>query len=158
MRTSKVVGFSIPPVLYKKFNDVLKKSHKTKSEFFREMISLYFNLSEDFTKTKDLALKESDIAKVLRMYWELKSSKDIQTIIIGLGIVIKNGKVLIGSRKNKDPHVKNLTWVFPGGKMDSLDFAKHVKKELKQETNLDVEIKHLITARVHPDTTCHQFK
>ena len=60
--------------------------------------------------------------------------------------------MLIGGRKEKDLWVENLTWVFPGGKMNSLDFEKEIKNSIKKETGLKVEVKNLITARIHPDS------
>ncbi len=152
MRKTKVVGFSIPPKLYKKFNAIVKKGHKTKSEFFREVLDVYFKSLDFTTSSKEVGFKESDLAKALKSYWTLRASSDTKTIIIGLGIVTKNSKVLIGGRKEKDKWVENLTWVFPGGKMDSLDFEKEIKDEVKEETGLKVKVDNLITARIHPDS------
>lgn len=150
MRSTKIVGFSIPPELHKKFNAAIKKGHKTKSEFFREVLDVYFKTKNSTAPSKEVGLRELDLARALRSYWTLRASSDTKTIIIGLGIITENGKVLIGGRKEKDKWVENLTWVFPGGKMDSLNFEKEIGDELKEETGLEVKVDNLIAARVHP--------
>jgi len=152
MRTSKIVGFSLPPALHKRFSEAIKRSHKTKSEFFREMMALYFKTTESLSRGDVITLAERDIANALRLYWELKSASDTTTLIVGLAIIVKDGKVLIGARKERDLNVENLSWVFPGGRMESLDFASEIKREVKEETGLDVRVKSLVAARVHPDS------
>ena len=153
MRKTKIVGFSIPPALHKKFEAVVRKKHKTKSEFFREILESYFKTSTSSpSQRRKNDPEEIGLAKTLKTYWELRSSGNLKTIIIGLGIVARNGRVLIGARKDKDPWVENLTWVFPGGKMNSLDIEEEIKKQVKNETNLKVSVENLITARIHPDS------
>lgn len=154
-RTTKVVGFSLPPEIYQKLEGLIKSKHKTRSEFIREMIDVYFQTSkiESHEEAKDLDLQETDFAKILRSYWLLKSKTPLKIIQIGLAIIVnKKGEVLIGARRDKDPWVENLTWVFPGGNLESLDFEKDLKKEVRQETGLNVNVNSLITARVHPDS------
>jgi len=148
MRKTKVIGFSIPPETYSQFESVLKDRHKTKSEFFREILDNYFR---DAT-TNHSRIGEKDIAHSLRNYWELRSLPDLDVIVVGLGIVAKNGKVLIGQRSKKDPWVENLTWVFPGGQMHTLHFGDELKKSIQIETGLDIEVKSLVTSRIHPDS------
>ncbi len=128
---------------------MLKTSHRTKSEFFREMLRAYFR-SIEHTST-DTRSADQDIAYALKLFWDTKTQAPV-TIVVGLGIIEKNGKVLIGGRKKKDPHVKKLSWVFPGGKMESLDFASEVVREIREETGLDISVRRLISARVHPDS------
>lgn len=36
-------------------------------------------------------------------------------LIVGVGIIERDGRVLIGRRRGKDPAVAGLSWVFPGG-------------------------------------------
>ena len=148
-----MIGFSIPPELNKKFESVTKRKHKTKSEFFREVLDAYFKTVDSavFRKGK-FNPKEADLAKILKSYWSLRSSGGLKTIVIGLGVVVKNGRVLIGGRKEKDEWVENLTWVFPGGKMDSLDFEESIQSEVKKETGLKVKVENLVAARIHPDS------
>jgi len=152
MRKTKVVGFSVPPELYKKFNATIKKKHKTKSEFFREVLDVYFKTLDSVVPKEKVDFEEKDLAKVLKAYWGLRASSDTKTIIIGLGIVVKDGKILIGGRKEKDKWVENLSWVFPGGKMSSLNFEEEIINEVKEETSLDVKVDNLVAARIHPDS------
>ena len=70
-----------------------------------------------------------------------------------LGIVFnpKTKKILIGRREN-DPLIKELTWVFPGGQtMAHQRLEEHLKQDLKNRTNLDVEVKQLIHSRIMPE-------
>ncbi len=156
MRHSKIIGFSMPPEVYQEFESLTKSRHKNKSEFFRELIDVYFSTIKKIQKepnnSTDGAVLPSGLAKILQSYWNLKSQSPLKIIVIGLGIIVnRQGKVLIGARKGKDPWVKNLTWVFPGGGLESLNFDKELKREIKEEANLDVNVKTLITTRTHPD-------
>lgn len=71
--------------------------------------------------------------------------------VIVLGIVYHKGKVLIGRRKEKDEHIEQLTWVFPGGRPrhEELDIA--AKREVKEETGLSVNSIKLLFARTYPE-------
>ena len=40
-RTTKVVGFSVPPVLAEELERIAHEEHRTKSELFREMLRVY---------------------------------------------------------------------------------------------------------------------
>ena len=40
-RTTKVLGFSVPPAVVKEVETLAKKEHRTKSELFREMVRVY---------------------------------------------------------------------------------------------------------------------
>lgn len=65
-----------------------------------------------------------------------------------LGIVYKNGKILIGKRK-PDPYIKELTWTFPGGRPTyDKPLEESLKDEIKKKTGLEVEVKKLIFARI----------
>lgn len=97
-------------------------------------------------------IEEKDIAHTLKNYWEFRSLAPLNVIVVGLGIIVKDGKVLIGARRKRDPWVENLSWVFPGGQMHTLNFNDEIKKNIKKETGLDVSVKSLITSRVHPDS------
>ena len=157
-RISKVVGVSLPPKIYNKIENIIKKRHKNRSEFYREMIDVYLDSLETKGKQTEIPynqkvnFEETDLAKILKAYWITKSKSSLQIIIIGLGIIVNKDKVLIGLRKTKDKWVTNLTWVFPGGKMDSLDFDSELKKLIKIETGLKIKINSIITSRIHPDS------
>lgn len=155
-RKSLIVGFSLPPEIYRELENFMKKSHKTRSELMREMINVYFNSLEKSTpasRAEPLNLTDEDLNKVLKIYYKLLGqSVTKKVLVIALAIIDKDGKVLIGARKDPDPYVKDLTWVFPGGKMDSLDFEQELKEEVSQETGLGVEVRQLVHARLIPDS------
>jgi len=104
------------------------------------------------TKTYQPDNSEVNLAKILRTFWNIRSLSKLQTIVIGLGLIVYNNQVLIGARKNKDKWVENLSWVFPGGKMYSLDFEEELVKAIYKETKIKVKVNSLVTARVHPDS------
>lgn len=152
-RTSKIIGLSLPAAVYNNLEHLIKEKHKTRSEFYREMIDVYLNSLKTGLSTEITDIREADLAKVLETYWLLKSKTPFRIIVIGLAIIVnKKGQILIGARATKDKWVDNLTWVFPGGTMDSLEFVDELKKEIKKETSLEVKINNLIHTRIHPDS------
>lgn len=81
-----------------------------------------------------------------------KHKKGIFVVIV-LGIVYDTlkKKILIG-RRVRDPHIKELSWAFPGGKPEYYeDLDEAVKREVKEETNLDVESLGPVFAKVYPE-------
>ena len=154
-RKTKIMGFSLPPETYQKIENLLKTSHKTKSEFMRQVLESYLSVTQKTLiqppKNK-LEIDQGDINKILKLYYQLIGSHQKDTLIIGLGIIVDKGKVLIGQRKEADPYIKELTWVFPGGKFDSLDFERELTVKIKEETGLNVYVNQLIHARLIPDS------
>ncbi len=75
----------------------------------------------------------------------------MKNILIGLAIIHKDGKVLIGARKEKDEFVEHLSWVFPGGRFESLDLENEIKKTIKEEAGLDVSVNGIASARKIPE-------
>ena len=70
-----------------------------------------------------------------------------------LGIVYnpKTKKILIGKRE-KDPHIEQLSWVFPGGRPAyEHDLEHYLKHEIKKKTGLDVKDEKLIFAKTYPE-------
>lgn len=70
-----------------------------------------------------------------------------------LGIIYdpNTKKILIGKRVD-DPHLKDLSWVFPGGRPDyknDMDF--NLKFEIKENTGLDVDVKKVVFAKTYPE-------
>ena len=154
-RKTKIMGFSLPPEIYQEIENLLKTSHKTKSEFMRQVIESYLSVAQKTlvqSPKNKLDIDQSDANKILKLYYQLIGNHQKDTIVVGLGIIIKEGKVLIGQRREKDPYVKELTWVFPGGKFESLDFERELIKSIKEETGLNVYINQLIHARQVPDS------
>ncbi len=73
------------------------------------------------------------------------------TILLGVIFDPAKRKILIGRREN-DPHIKELTWVFPGGSLnykEDLDAA--LKKKIKEKTGLDVKNLGAIFAKTYPE-------
>lgn len=74
-------------------------------------------------------------------------------VVIVLGIIFDTTtrKVLIG-RRVRDPHIKELSWAFPGGKPEYYeDLDEAIKREVKEETNLDVESLGPVFAKTYPE-------
>lgn len=70
-----------------------------------------------------------------------------------LGIVFnpKTKKVLIGKREN-DPHIKELSWCFPGGSPNyNEELEEGLQREIKKKTGLDIQIKGVIFAKTYPE-------
>lgn len=70
-----------------------------------------------------------------------------------LGIIYdpKTRKVLIGKREN-DPHIKEISWVFPGGRPGyNNDLENHLQAEIKDKTGLDVKVKNVVFAKTYPE-------
>ena len=70
-----------------------------------------------------------------------------------LGIVYnpKTRQILIGKRE-KDPYIKELSWVFPGGRpvyKEDLEF--YLKREIKKKTGLTVSVKKVVFAKTYPE-------
>jgi len=154
-RKTKVMGFSLPPEIYQKIENLLKTSHKTKSEFMRQVIESYLSVAQKTlvpSPKNKLEIDQNDANKILKLYYQLIGSHKKDTIVVGLGIIAKQGKVLIGQRKEEDPYVRELTWVFPGGKFESLDFERELVRTIKEETKLDVYVNQLVHARLIPDS------
>ncbi|MBA7594209.1 hypothetical protein ES703_01148 [subsurface metagenome] len=73
------------------------------------------------------------------------------TILLGVIFDPAKRKILIGRREN-DPYIKELTWVFPGGSLnyeEDLDAA--LKKKIKVKTGLDVKNLGAIFAKTYPE-------
>jgi 8-oxo-dGTP pyrophosphatase MutT (NUDIX family) len=150
-RTTDIINISLPPEINNQINAYLEKNHLTRSEFIRSLINDYFGHKE--YKHDANVPSEPDLANILKYYWDLRSKSDLKIVPITLGIIVnESGKVLIGARKGRDEWVENLTWVFPGGKIESLDFESETIREIKGETGIDVKVNELIAARIHPDS------
>jgi len=154
-RKTKIMGFSLPPETYQQIENLLKKTHKTRSEFMRQVISSYLEISKKTileAPKAEVAISPEDINKILKFYYQIIGNNKKKVLVIGLGIISKDGQVLIGQRKEKDPYIKELSWVFPGGKFESLDFEAELTKTIKEETGLNIYLQQLIHARLIPDS------
>ncbi len=64
----------------------------------------------------------------------------------------KDNKILIVRRKPEDPHIKALTWQFPGGALDyNVDIENHLKQEVKKKTGIKIKVKEIIHARTYEE-------
>lgn len=71
--------------------------------------------------------------------------------VIGVVFDTKTRKILIGKKEN-DPNIPQLSWCFPGGRpKHDEELEDSVKREVKEETGLDVESLGPIFARILPE-------
>jgi FKBP-type peptidyl-prolyl cis-trans isomerase (trigger factor) len=52
-RTMKNVGFTVPPSMAEEIDQMAKKEHRTKSEFFRRMFTLYRTYREQLEQAEE---------------------------------------------------------------------------------------------------------
>lgn len=68
-----------------------------------------------------------------------KRINNFQVIILGIIFDPKTRRILIGRREN-DPYLPQLSWVFPGGKLtDDGEINKTLKEKIKVQTGLIVK-------------------
>lgn len=70
--------------------------------------------------------------------------------VLGIIYDAKTKRILIGKRM-KDPYVRRLSWVFPGGTPKKNALEASLKYEIKVKTNVDVEVRDLVFARIPPE-------
>lgn len=67
-----------------------------------------------------------------------------------VGVIINSDKIAVIKRKIQQA---NLVWAFPGGMVEDGETEEAaLRREIKTEIGLDVEVKGRITERTHPDT------
>jgi len=74
-------------------------------------------------------------------------------LVFTLGIVYNPNtkKILIGLRK-PDPYIKELTWVFPGGRMRyDKEVEDHLKDIIKEKTGVSAEVRDVVFAKTYPE-------
>jgi len=82
--------------------------------------------------------------------------KDCQIIEVAAGLIFHEGKLLITQRRPHD-HLGGL-WEFPGGKREPTEtFQQCLRRELKEELGIDVEVGELFDQITHsyPERTVH---
>ncbi|MBI4017022.1 MAG: NUDIX domain-containing protein [Candidatus Aenigmarchaeota archaeon] len=71
--------------------------------------------------------------------------------VLGIVYDVRNNLILIG-RREQDPHIKELSWCFPGGRPKyGEDLEEGLKREIRTKTGLDVRVNKLIFARAYPE-------
>ena len=69
-----------------------------------------------------------------------QKTNNLPKVVVG-GLIYQNEKILICQRKEEGDHP--LKWEFPGGKLkDSENNKEALKRELKEELNINVSVAH----------------
>ncbi|MDO8623234.1 MAG: NUDIX domain-containing protein [archaeon] len=72
-------------------------------------------------------------------------------IVLGIIFDPKTKKILIGKRE-KDKDIPKLTWRFPGGRPEhDEELEESIKREIKEETGLNIETIGVIFAKTYPE-------
>ena len=72
----------------------------------------------------------------------------METIEVSAGLIFRAGKLLI-TQRYPDAHVGGL-WEFPGGKREGGEsFEECLKRELREELGIEVDVKELIESITH---------
>lgn len=154
-RKSLITAISLPKETSILLEKLQNKFHKTRSELLREMISFYVNSSrsrEEIKSNKEY-IDDHDANKIIKLYYKLLSeTKPKPAIVVGISIINKKDRVIIGLRKNADPNIKDLHWTFSSGKFASLNFEKELLATIKRETGFTAKILQLVHARLIPDS------
>lgn len=76
---------------------------------------------------------------------------EFKVILLGIIYDPKSKKILIGKRE-KDPYIPKLDWVFPGGRLNQKENVEVALKErIKEKTGLEVENLGNVFTRVYPE-------
>ena len=73
--------------------------------------------------------------------------------VVALAIIFdpKKRKILIGKREN-DPYVEDLSWVFPGGRLKLKETEEQtIKRKVKEQTGLEIENLGTVFSRIFPE-------
>jgi ADP-ribose pyrophosphatase YjhB (NUDIX family) len=82
---------------------------------------------------------------------EAKITDPFQVILLGVIFDPAKRKILIG-RREKDPHIKKLSWCFPGGHLiPGIDIDKRLKERIKLETGYTVKNLGVIFTKTYPE-------
>ena len=154
---SRIITISTSPETEKHLVRLSSKLGKNRSQLVRDLINSY---SRDSGRLHSQKPQPSQIAQdlsnpnlVLRKYYEYISGlPDKPTQVIGIAVINRKNRVLIGFRKGHDQYVKNLTWTFPTTGFSTLKFNIELTKNTYTETGFQIKIDRLIHARMIPDS------
>lgn len=72
-------------------------------------------------------------------------------VVLGIIFDTKTKKILIGKRKDSKDTL-GLTWAFPGGRPEhGEELEEAIKREIKEETGLEIESIGVIFAKTYPE-------
>ena len=81
----------------------------------------------------------------------MEKLNDFKVILLGVIYNPSTKKILIGRREN-DPHIPKLSWVFPGGRLNKGEnLGKSFKERIQETTNLEVANLGAIFAKTYPE-------
>lgn len=81
----------------------------------------------------------------------LKEEDKLHVIVLGIIFDPIKKKILIGKRQN-DPHIKELTWCFPGGILKPKnEVDKALKKHIKEKTGLGIHNLGAIFSKIYSE-------
>ena len=81
----------------------------------------------------------------------MKEMDEFNVVLLGIIYDPSTKKILIGRREN-DPYVSELSWVFPGGRLNSgEDMEEAIKKRIKEKTGLAIENLGAVFSKVYPE-------
>lgn len=85
------------------------------------------------------------------MEWELFPKGVFLVNLLGIIYDPAKKQILIGKRLN-DPNIKELSWVFPGGRPDyRVDLEENLRSKIKEDTNIDIMVKNIVFAKTYPE-------
>jgi len=159
---SSIKAFSLSSYTESTLNKLQNKFQKNRSQLIREAID-YFDKSNKINSATNVSNNSENNSfspnQILKNYYELISAqKPKPTLVIGVAIISRSHKVLIGQRKHKDPHLKHLSWTFPSGKFSSLNFEKEIVSTVLRETHLNCKPLNLVHARLIPDSPAKKIR
>ncbi len=139
------------------------KFQKNRSQLIRDIVNLYAkNTPVPISSVKQSSnISENMFSEnyVLKKYFELiQSSPHSPVLVIGIAVINRKDRVLVGLRKQKDNLIRNLSWTFPSGKFSSLDFENDMEKTIRIETGFQAKVLRLVHARVIPDSPKRKIK
>ena len=80
-----------------------------------------------------------------------EESKQFDVVLLGIVYDPKKRMILIG-RREKDPHIKNITWCFPGGKVKTEEEMEDIlNNRIKSKTGLKVANLGSVYSRIPPE-------
>ena len=80
-----------------------------------------------------------------------KLSKKFRVVVNA--ITTYRGKILLGKKEEKEGHPISGEWHFPGGHIEEDEEPEEaVKREVKEETGLDVEVHQIVDVTSNPDS------